>query len=643
MNKKIIYSWAWVLLIAVILLWFDGSVVEKVTSIQEKKDYIIEIKKVWDFDENILLTKVWKLDSSQEIELISNTNWKINKLFFKEWDYVNLGDNLVSIDDNISNYWINFQKVKSQVEDAKLEYESQKIFLEKDIFDSNKYLEELQLKLDETKKIKENNVNKFQNELSDINYENDTSKSALDLEKLENHILKLELDFDNLKQSNEEQLKSFESVIYNDIKSYNIILNDVFDFWDRIFDISWLYNGNNNNFKNFLWAKNTTKKSELIIKMRKLEFLKNKYSEFKVSLPDLLNTIDKLNIDIVLLDEVLSEMESIFNLSIESVWSLSHWDIKNYLLEINSFQATLEGFRTSFTSQESVIKSFLRTYMQNQLSIQKEIDLMKWDKNIMKKDFLISKKIINLDLNEYLLNLDGEITRLEKEIEKAEYNNKFLLNNYKITLLKLKNNIKSSEIYFSEASKEYSKLIINSPISWFITNLFFDIWDTITDGVKIWKIVWTKDKKIRVSFSEDEIKKIQKDMLVKINDWDNYYTWYIDTLSNIADNNLNYNASIRINEEIYGLWKLFRVNIVIPSKHLVLPISLMEISSESKIAVINTMSWSIIDKKDVMIGKIWWKRVEILSPLKDNLEIITSNIDSFDVDKFNLKIKNNNE
>jgi hypothetical protein len=83
----------------------------------------------------------------------------------------------------------------------------------------------------------------------------------------------------------------------------------------------------------------------------------------------------------------------------------------------------------------------------------------------MKKDFLISKKIINLDLNEYLLNLDGEITRLEKEIEKAEYNNKFLLNNYKITLLKLKNNIKSSEIYFSEASKEYSKLIINSPIS----------------------------------------------------------------------------------------------------------------------------------------------------------------------------------
>jgi hypothetical protein len=86
------------------------------------------------------------------------------------------------------------------------------------------------LKLDETKKIKENNVNKFQNELSDINYENGTSKSALDLEKLENHILKLELDFDNLKQSNEEQLKSFESVIYNDIKSYNIILNDVFDF-----------------------------------------------------------------------------------------------------------------------------------------------------------------------------------------------------------------------------------------------------------------------------------------------------------------------------------------------------------------------------------------------------------------------------
>jgi hypothetical protein len=131
-------------------------------------------------------------------------------------------------------------------------------------------------------------------------------------------------------------------------------------------------------------------------------------------------------------------------------------------------------------------------------------------------------------------------------------------------------------------------------------------------------------------------------MLVKINDWDHYYTWYIDTLSNIADNNLNYNASIRIDEEIDGLWKLLRVNIVIPSKHFVLPISLMDISSESKIAIINTMSWSIIDKKEVMIGKIWWKRVEILSPLKDNLEIITSNIDSFDIDKFNLKIKNKN-
>ncbi len=640
MNKKLVYWWIWLFLLGIVLFSFSQEFWENIEEKIGKKDYIIETQKVWEFDSELIINKIWKLSSNQDIELFSDSSWKIEKIFFKQWDYIKKWEQVAIIDDNISNFWINLQKVKNQLNDAKLEYKSQKIDLDKNIFDSLKYLEELKDKLNNSKKIKQNNIKKIENNLSDLNVDELNSKSSLDLKRIDNQISKLNLDLENKIVSDSEQIHSLEKILKSNYKSFQIIYNDVLDFWDRIFDITGLHKNKNDKFEDYLWAKKISIKKEVINKLKKLNNNKNNfYINDKINNENIIEYSDKLSKSIEELNNVLGDMEQTFYYSIESAWSLSSTDIKYYLTQIDIYQSSLDSFRSSFISEELNTKSFLRTYEQNQESLTKEVNLLKKDKEILLKSFWSDTKNTKLNLDSIVLDSDSEIVRLEREIEKAEYNYNYLLNSKEIILSKLNNNIEANKISLQEANKEYSKLFIKSPISWEITDVYIDVWDNVSNWSKILHIVWEKEKQIKISFNENEITKITKWQLVKVIDMWVTYEWYIDSVSKIADKNLNYNATIKLKENINSLWKLLEVYISYQNNALVLPIKNIEILSESGSAIIKTMSWSKIIEKTVLIGQILWDKIEILSELDENVEIIISNVDEFDKSKFNLKIK----
>lgn len=642
MNKRFLYSGIGLVLFVILVIYpYDTKLPESWDDI--KKDFFIMTKKLSDFEKNIELLKVWKIDSDQNIDVISTISWKVKDMYLKSGDYIEKWQTLVVIDDSTSHYGLEIKRAKNNIESFRLEYDSQKNILEKDIFDSEKFLQDLENRLDDSKKMREKNIEKIENNLSDLNNDNRDSKIFLDIEKIDNQILKWELDYENKKILDMEQVNWFilDATSYG--KTFSIMVDDIFNFWDNVFDITWKYKNNNDYFIDFLWAKNANQKKLTISHFRDLLHIQKKYSTIKI---DDLNVIEKLNeikLDIDFVEKTLKNSEETFNNSIDSIWTLSKTDIDNYVSQINIFQSGIDDFRNSFISSKWNIDSFLKTYKRNWESIDRELALAKKDKEILLKQILLGQNNTKLDLDSEKIISQAAIKWLENEIDKAKYSLDFQTINKKITLQKLENAIESAQISLDEANNNYNKLFIKSPISWEITDILFDIWDTLDPGDIILNIVSTWEKEIRISFNEHEISKIKKWWEVKIVDENNSYNGFIYSVSNIADKNLNYNAVIKLFDDVNIIWKLVTIKIEVENNKILLPLSIVEITLDEWIWIINTYGWSTYKKHKIDVWNIWWKKIEIESTHNNDLEVITTNMDFFDTEKFNLKIKNTNE
>jgi hypothetical protein len=58
--------------------------------------------------------------------------------------------------------------------------------------------------------------------------------SSIQLDKIKNTIKKSELDYENLKKNNLEQIKSFETTSQNDYLNLKNLFTDVIDFSDNL-------------------------------------------------------------------------------------------------------------------------------------------------------------------------------------------------------------------------------------------------------------------------------------------------------------------------------------------------------------------------------------------------------------------------
>ena len=180
--KKILYT---LLLSFLLVSCWESDIINTDTT---KTDFFVETKKIWDFWEEIFLEKTWKLSSLQDINLSSQISWRIGKIFVKEWEKVSKWDIIWRVEDTISNYWLALERAQNALDKAQINYESTENQLNKNISDIKINLDNL--KIDE-----------------------DNSKSSLELEKIDNSIKKLALDFDNLKISNSQSVERFKNSI----------------------------------------------------------------------------------------------------------------------------------------------------------------------------------------------------------------------------------------------------------------------------------------------------------------------------------------------------------------------------------------------------------------------------------------------
>lgn len=580
-----------ILSLSLFLLSCSENQEEEVISV-EKKDFYIETKNLSDFEDELYLEKTWRVSSSQDINLNSQANGRVLSVYVKEWDYVYKGQNLAVLEDNVSNFWLNLKRAKNSLEKAELNYETTKNQLDKQISDLKINLEDL--KLDEL-----------------------NSKSSLELEKIDNSIKKIAIDYDNLKISNLQTIEWFKASTSKDLISFNTYVDDVIDFSDKLYGITDKYDDLSNKYYSYLWAKDNIQKKVTEDLIRDLIYYKN-YTLKGLDYNSSDNTIFDSNNKIIsewysIISDLLTNLELSLDNSLASVNSFSETTISSYKTAIGWLWSTYNLNKGWFVSLDNSINSFLDTYKNNEESLLKQIELLESDKQIYVKWLDVKLEIDNSTLDEAISNKELSLKQLNTVIVDAN-------------------------IALAEAQKNYDKLYIKSPISWIVWEKFISVWQELNIWTKAFSISNNSDNEIIISLSKNELDLVKVWSQVIIELENKKVDWYIYSISKVADSNLKYITRIGFNDDLDFIWDVVNIKIPFNSYNIVLPLNLVKVIWNNiwELNVFN--SWSI-EELEINLGNIYSDKVEILSDLSSIKSIIVTDISNYDENKFKLILK----
>ncbi len=630
------------LLLSFLLLASCWEVEDQLT--QEKQDFIVEIQSYSGFTNQTYLDKSWKIDSSQNISLTSQATGRVSNISVEQWDPVMKWQVLAVLEDSIANYSLSLQQANNALDRARINYDSNKINLDKSVFDAQQNVDKLTKNLESLKLENKQSLQQAQSDLENTDLNQWDSKWALDVQKLQNSIEKSKLDYENKLITDNETLEWFYSSVKKEYNSMTIFLGDIVEFSDTLYGVTELNKDENEDIDQFLWAKNVWQKNEAKILLKEIIAYNNDiFSQIDVewinSQDKLLDTLEKINSAYNKSKKLLSEVEKTLNFSISSVNSLSNLDISNYNASVNGYQASLQWNYSGFLAFDNNVKSFLRTYINNQISTLQSIELMEKDLEILKKSYWVNQQQAETNLNKLIINTDENISNLEIQLESAKNSLENAKKSRDVTLRSLQNAINEANIWYQTSLKEYNKLTITSPINGIVSSVDIDLGQELSTWSSVFSLVNNSENQVDISFTKEELTYIdtQKPVFVEY-DWKSY-TWAIQGVSQTADVNLKYPATITINENVNLIWNIVNVDIPVQVKNPLFPINMVKVLDAGKWEINILDEENKIKSKVVATWNIYGKFIEVLDEIPQDTKIITNFVDNYSPEKFNLKIK----
>ena len=668
-------SWTW------ITTWTWTSITE------DKQSFFIETRILEDFPTSYNIEKTGKLSSTQSVNLSSNAAGKIQSINVKEGQAVKSGQLLATLADNIGNFNLNVERANNAVSRAEINYESQKIALDKQIADADLALSWLTKNLENLKITNEQNIERNANDKTNINSDEELAKTDLNIERLDQNIVKigqnigtLELNIETQILNDNETLSSFKNTIKNEQNRIRIILDDVIEFSDELLWVTPENQNANDNFQRFLWVRDPIQLQESETSLQNLINFRN--GEFETFLPtDISNMTD---IQILraadtgeraydLIANHLERMEKTLQNSIPSSGLFSQSTIDGYENTINNFQSNNQASISSFVTQKNQVVSFISTYEKTIESIEKQIEILEQDIEILNKDkeILLNDRIVqeknlesskrNLDiwLESTITQWNDAVVSLENQIAATKLNITNAKANKTITLQSLTNQIREAEINASEAVNQRAKLSIFAPISWTISSIEVDIWQEVSNWGGLFLIENTSSSELIIGLTDEELGLVKVWMEVAVQYNGEVEKADIFSISSVADANLNYKTAINLKGNGAKIWEILKVYIPIESKNILAPLNIVDVDSvgtSGELVTYNKEKW-LFEDLWVELGKNYGEEIEILGcenpifnwdsedaeipqfvpcEIFNKSEVVTSNVSNFDKNKFKI-------
>ncbi|MCD5375457.1 biotin/lipoyl-binding protein [Candidatus Gracilibacteria bacterium] len=626
------------------LLTSCGEVPEDIQA--DKVDFFVETLSGKQAGETIILEKTGQVRSGQDISLSSNASGRVAEVYVKTGDSVNAGQVLAVLEDSIGSYGINLQRSGIGVERAKINYESTQLTLDKSVFDAEMNLDTLERNLIALKIDSQQNLLLAKDNLDNSQYGNLDSSSALKLESLDNSIEKSKLDYEIKVSSDEQSVEGYKATIKKEFSGLLTTLIDVQEFADSLLGITNTNKNDNDDFENFLGVqdKNQKRSSELSLQVlidyreaSKFEEMSILAKKQDITEPEMIEVIDYIDDGYDKVLDLLNKLEVTVNNSLQSVGNLDQTQITGFISSINGYQASTQGAYGAYISVGTNIKSFLNTYKSSQASILKSIELQEKDRDIQYKILTSGELSASTGYERTLISTQDNIADLESRVESAKKNLENAEKNRDITLRSLQNSISDAQVNYSSSAKEYGKLTIRSPINGTIGNVLLDQGQEISTGTPSFEIVSDSSPEVEISFSKGERDLLTENVEVEISVQGEVYVGNIYAVSEIADDNLNYRATIVFDSGVNIIGNLVNIKVPVNTGKMLLPLNILEIQGEG-IALVKTLSGSTFADVRIRLGEVFGEYAEIISCAEncEDLNIITSDVSNYDENKFTI-------
>ena len=220
----------------------------------DKKEFVVEVKKVEAFSGDVSIEKLWKIVWSQDIVVKAQASGKVKLLSVEEWEIVEKGWKILELDDTVWSYDLNLKRSKNSLDSIKLDYKSSELTLTKAIKDAEIALEKAEHNLYIAKKDIEEKVENAKNDFDNSNLDLDNSKADLSYEKIKNDLKKSVLDYENSIKSDNETLLKFRQNLM--VEKFSII-NKIDTVIHEAKDMLWLESNENSWNPAFAWVLST--------------------------------------------------------------------------------------------------------------------------------------------------------------------------------------------------------------------------------------------------------------------------------------------------------------------------------------------------------------------------------------------------
>lgn len=349
------------------------------TAKKQKNDFYINTLTGKDLTKKSYIEKSWKISWAEDIMVTAQVPGKVQNIKVKDWDSVRKWELILTLNDTVGNYSTRLQNAKENLENAKINYNKTESSLEKTVSDTKLALEKTKQDLETAKDNSKESIKKAQRSLEDANIEDKKSNARNNLEETKKKYENAKLDYQNLLDSNQEQINSYRQ----SLKVYKSNLISFYDdflfFSDKLLWITDANKNDNDDFEDYLWAKDTSKKNNAKNIFRDLSKILEELEEKKYTNIG----SDKLLEEINYLDEIfqksnnfLSLLEDVLNKSVTSS-SFPQTQIDGYISQIQWYQT---NYQTNYSSFVSSLKNpatvFLKTYKSKENSQKESINLL---------------------------------------------------------------------------------------------------------------------------------------------------------------------------------------------------------------------------------------------------------------------------
>ncbi len=588
---------------------------------------------------------VWTAELVDEQSLRFKWEWTVKTVLVEEWDSVKKWDIIATIDDkdaqnsiaqaqiSLDNANISFKELYEEVDGSKIMQAKNSINnTEKSIEISKQEIENLKVSQNFNISKQEKSIETAKKDLITLQTNLETAKKDFELTKKTQ-----ENSLSNTISSKSTTIKNIEDSFSSELTA----MSKIIETSDYILGVTDANKYKNNSYETYLWAKNTSFKTQAETSLLKAI---NSYNNLQTIVLSYDNSWD-----ITKLKNILNSTQSTYK-ELENSTDLLYKTLENSITSSSFTDSELESKKSSIYSYKTTVQSKLNSINSsiNTLNTLSDTDLISEtnnntltskETNINNAKLAIEKKEIEIDnlyktldetyaSNELAMQQKNDsLDNLYKTLELNKESYKELLEwPTDENVARSKNSIAQAQINLENALEKLDDYRIIAPFDWVVRKIDYMIWDNLTtDSNKYVYIENPNLLQITVNLDQVNIAKVSLGTKAKIT-FDAYTTspadWIIsniDTTPVTTSWVTSYKVTLILDDSDFDKnilsWMTADVELIVAEKTNILVVSTEAITTENNKSYVNLdKNWKIV-KTEVVVWINADSKTEIVSGL----------------------------